>query len=40
MKIVLSPSKTKTIPDTAIAVRDGQFSRRGSTWQGLKTKGR
>ncbi len=25
MKIVLSPSKTKTIPDTAIAVRDGQF---------------
>ena len=25
MKIVLSPSKTKTIPDTAIAVCDGQF---------------
>ena len=25
MKIVLSPSKTKTITETAIAVRDGQF---------------
>ncbi|MDU2207750.1 YaaA family protein [Veillonella sp.] len=28
MKIVLSPSKTKRIPDTAVGVRDGQFQPR------------